>query len=57
MLQKFIHQAKRVLYVAKKPDSEEYLNVAKITGLGIIIIGTIGFIITLISSLVGGAAG
>ncbi|KXA97495.1 preprotein translocase subunit SecE [candidate division MSBL1 archaeon SCGC-AAA259I09] len=50
MLQEFLHQTKRILQVAKKPDMDEYLNVAKVTGIGIIIIGVIGFIITLISS-------
>ena len=57
MLQDFIHQARRVLQVARKHDRDEYLNVAKITGIGIAIIGTIGFIITLISFFVGGPAG
>jgi protein transport protein SEC61 subunit gamma-like protein len=50
----FIKQCKRVLHVAKKPDKEEYTNVAKITGLGIIIIGVIGFVISITSQLIGG---
>lgn len=54
MLREFLHQAKRVFHVAKKPDSDEYLKVAKTTGIGIAIVGTIGFIIKLIRSLVGG---
>ena len=54
MLQEFVHQAKRVLRVARKPDSEEYMNVAKITGIGIVIIGIIGFIIQLASNLITG---
>jgi protein transport protein SEC61 subunit gamma-like protein len=41
----FIKQCQRVLHVAKKPDRTEFINVAKITGIGIIIIGVIGFII------------
>lgn len=53
MLRDFIHQAKRVLSVANKPDSDEYLNVAKITGIGIAIIGAIGFVIKLGRSLIG----
>lgn len=53
MLQEFIHQAKRVLSVARKPDSNEYLNVAKITGIGIAVIGIVGFIIKLGRSLIG----
>ncbi|MBI5681464.1 MAG: protein translocase SEC61 complex subunit gamma [Methanobacterium sp.] len=50
---KFIRQCRRVLHVSKKPDREEFLNVAKITGIGIIIIGVIGFIISLIAQLIG----
>jgi protein transport protein SEC61 subunit gamma-like protein len=39
--------------VSKKPDREEFQNVAKITGLGIILIGVIGFVISLIAQLTG----
>jgi protein transport protein SEC61 subunit gamma-like protein len=44
---------KRVLRVARRPGREEYVNVAKITGLGIIIIGVIGFVISLITQVLG----
>ena len=54
MLREFIHQAKRVLQVARKPEADEYLNVAKVTGIGIVIIGVIGFVITLVSYFAGG---
>lgn len=47
----FLKQCERVLRVAKKPDTEEYKTVAKVTGLGIIIIGVIGFIIALLSQV------
>ncbi|MCK9152212.1 protein translocase SEC61 complex subunit gamma [Methanobacterium alcaliphilum] len=50
----FINQCKRVLHVAKKPDKDEFINVAKITGIGIIIIGVIGFAVTFIAQLLGG---
>jgi protein transport protein SEC61 subunit gamma and related proteins len=49
----FIKQCRRVLHVSKKPDREEFINVAKITGIGILIIGAIGFIISLIAQLLG----
>ncbi len=49
----FIKQCQRVLHVAKKPDRTEFLNVAKITGIGIIIIGVIGFIISIPAQLLG----
>ena len=49
----FIKQCQRVLHVAKKPDQFEFTNVAKITGIGIIIIGVIGFVISMIAQLMG----
>ncbi|WP_414469591.1 protein translocase SEC61 complex subunit gamma [Methanobacterium sp. ACI-7] len=49
----FIRQCRRVLHVSKKPDREEFQNVAKITGIGIIIIGLVGFVISLIAQLLG----
>lgn len=47
----FLKQCERVLRVAKKPDSDEYKTVAKVTGLGILVIGVIGFIIALLSQV------
>lgn len=35
----------RVLKMARKPDSEEYSKTIQITGLGIVLIGGIGFLI------------
>jgi protein transport protein SEC61 subunit gamma-like protein len=52
----FIKQCQRVLQVSKKPDREEFFNVSKITGLGIIIIGVIGFIISIIAQLLFGTS-
>lgn len=49
----FIKLNQRVLQVAKRPDRDEYYNVARITGLGIIVIGVIGFIISIIAQLLG----
>lgn len=49
---RFIKMNQRVLKVAKRPDREEFLNVSKITGIGIIIIGVIGFVITLVAQLI-----
>lgn len=47
-LKKFTGDAKRVLIVAKKPSKEEFLSALKITSLGIITIGIVGFITFLI---------
>lgn len=41
----------RVLKVTKKPDKFEFKTIVKVTGLGMIIIGLIGFIINLIKTL------
>ena len=50
----FIRQCQRVLKVSKKPDREEYINVAKVTGIGIILIEVIGFIISIVAQLIQG---
>ena len=50
----FIKQSKRVLRVSKKPGREEYLKVSNVTGIGIMIIGVIGFIISIIAQVLGG---
>ena len=38
----------RVLKISKKPDKEEFMAAAKITGIGMLLIGMIGFIIFLV---------
>jgi protein transport protein SEC61 subunit gamma-like protein len=52
-LRDFIESTRRVLIVAKKPDKQEYFLMLKITLLGIIIIGLLGFFIGLLFSLLG----
>lgn len=49
----FVKQCKRVLKVAKKPDRSEFLEFSKVTALGIVIIGLVGFVITLFGQIVG----
>lgn len=51
---KFLHDCRRVIRIAKKPNKGEYLQVAKVTGLGILLIGFIGFIIMLASYFIQG---
>ena len=53
MLRKFLYECRRVLKVARKPDKDEYWTVAKVTGLGVLVIGAIGFVIMLVSELLG----
>jgi protein transport protein SEC61 subunit gamma and related proteins len=50
----FIKLCQRVLHVSKKPGREEFMNVAKITGIGVLIIGAIGFIINIAAQLLRG---
>ena len=42
----------RVLKMARKPTNEEYEKTAKITGLGIVLIGLLGFVIYIIRELI-----
>ena len=48
-----LKQYRRFLYISRRPDRDEFMNVAKITGIGIIIVGVIGFVISLIAQLIG----
>ena len=52
-LDKFIKDSKRVLKVSRKPDWPEYKELAKITSIGVVVIGVIGFVIVLLGSLIG----
>jgi len=56
MVRKLLHDCKRVLRVARKPGRSEYFTIAKITGLGIILIGFLGFIITILAWVLKGGA-
>jgi len=51
ILKDFITECKRVLMITKKPDKEELKTIVKISGLGILIIGLIGFLIHLIKEV------
>lgn len=54
-MEDLIRQFKRVIKVSRKPDRSEYLDVAKVTGIGILIIGAVGFIVMIVSVLLGGS--
>ena len=36
---KFVKDSKRVLKVSRKPDGQEYRELAKVTSIGVVIIG------------------
>lgn len=44
----FVSSSQRIFNVSRKPDMKEYSAMAKVTGLGVIIIGVIGYIVKLI---------
>ncbi len=48
----FIKESIRVIRITKKPNKEEYKSILKVTGLGILIIGAMGFVIFLIKQLI-----
>ncbi|WP_405310491.1 protein translocase SEC61 complex subunit gamma [Methanobrevibacter sp.] len=50
---KFVKDSKRVLKVSRKPDAQEYRELAKVSAIGVVIIGVIGFVIVLLGSLIG----
>ncbi|MGM5484410.1 MAG: protein translocase SEC61 complex subunit gamma [Nanobdellota archaeon] len=47
-LQRFYKECVRVLKVTKKPSGEEFKTIVKVSGIGILAIGAIGFIIHMI---------
>ncbi len=44
----FIQSSQRIFNVSRKPDWKEYSAMAKVTGLGVIVIGVIGYIVKLV---------
>ncbi|MFA6073814.1 MAG: protein translocase SEC61 complex subunit gamma [Candidatus Woesearchaeota archaeon] len=50
-LREFITECGRVLRVAKKPSKQEYWTIAKVSGIGILVIGLMGFLLHLIDRL------
>ena len=44
----FISKCKRVWQILKKPSRKEYEQIAKVSAIGILVLGTLGFLISLI---------
>lgn len=51
-LKNFVRECVRVVKITKKPTKEEFKTISKVSGLGILIIGLIGFIVHLIDVLI-----
>lgn len=50
-LQSFFVQCKRVWMALKKPSKKEFEQVVKVSAIGIVILGVLGFLISMIVSL------
>ena len=50
-IKSFIRESIRVLKVTKKPDAVEFKTIVKVSGLGILIIGLIGFVVQMFKLL------
>lgn len=48
---RFINESIRVLKVTRKPTKLEFKTIVKVSGLGMIVIGLIGFAITMMKQL------
>mgnify|MGYP001567774680 CR=1 FL=1 len=51
-LKKFSRECRRVMKVTQKPNKEEFLTIAKVSALGLTIIGLIGFALSMIQQLI-----
>ncbi|MBU2503505.1 MAG: protein translocase SEC61 complex subunit gamma [Nanoarchaeota archaeon] len=47
-IKNFIAKSKRVWLVLKKPSKNEYTTIAKVSAIGILILGVLGFLISII---------
>ena len=47
----FVNECIRVLRVTKKPSREEFKTIVKVSGLGMTLIGFIGFVVTMIKQV------
>jgi len=53
-LKSFIEKCKRVWMVLKKPSKEEFKKIAIVSAMGILIIGVLGFLISIIMKFITG---
>ncbi|MDD5254184.1 MAG: protein translocase SEC61 complex subunit gamma [Candidatus Nanoarchaeia archaeon] len=48
----FLQECKRVFTITKKPSKTEFIAIVKVTGIGIALIGLLGFIITILFQMI-----
>lgn len=51
-LRRFIQECFRVLRVTKKPDKLEFTTIVKMSALGMMIIGLVGFTLSMLKTLI-----
>jgi protein transport protein SEC61 subunit gamma-like protein len=51
MIQKTLKEWNRVIKLSRKPKKNEFMMIAKITGMGIIVVGAVGFVIRMVIQL------
>jgi len=49
---RYLKECHRVLKITKKPDREEFLIIVKMSALGSLLIGLIGFVISMANQLI-----
>ena len=42
----------RILHIARKPDNDEFSKTAKVTAFGMVVLGLIGFVVSIIFGLI-----
>ncbi len=50
-LNELVRRCVRILHISRKPTNEEFEQVAKVTGLGMVVFGVIGLIISVVFGL------
>lgn len=50
-IKSYVLECNRVLKVTKKPDSMEFKTIVKVSGLGMLVVGLLGFLITMVKEL------
>ena len=53
-LKEFVLESRRVLRVTRKPTGEELSTIVKVAGIGILLIGLIGFLMQIVGKIMGG---
>jgi protein transport protein SEC61 subunit gamma-like protein len=52
-LKSFVRQSMRVWRLMKRPDKKEFITIAKVSAIGLALIGVIGFLINLLMTFLG----